>query len=102
MGVPVGGISIVFCLMVLHGLVQIMLNETVEQEFEEAHLSHVDVLVARHERGIVSEPEVERNPGVRVEMPDWGLVKMDVELKNEWERVDLPSQTQWERLLAED
>lgn len=55
---------------------------------------------------------LDRNPGARViqtthdavtlEMPDWGPIKMDVELKGAWEKTDLPPQTQWERLLAED
>ena len=39
---------------------------------------------------------------VEVQQPDWGPIEMNVELKGEWDKADLPPQTQWERLMSED
>lgn len=129
MGMSVGSIWTVSGLIVLHALIQIWLNKpdaavapqhdlgsgefgnserdrAFEAECQARHIAFEEERQARRERGR------HHNPGARViqtthdavtlEMPDWGPVQMNVEPKNDWEDTDLPPQTQWERLLAED
>ena len=70
-------------------------------------LPELDAILDRHPGARVvqtthDEVTVEVQQLVPVQQPDWRPVKINVELKNEWEKIDLPPQTQWERLLAED